>query len=298
MIKPFKRNEVLINVASALRGRGSKEHASQRAEVNRQDVKAAHPRRKITSSTVEEVVKGVQSGMGDADLMRKFDLSASGLTEVLGRLVSEGLLRESDVEERSSLSPGTVALDVPPVPFTGADERKPVIKAKDAVAAIRAGMDDLSLMRTLGISAKGLQSLFDKLVHAGLLTNEEFQQRPQPSTHDSVIEDVSRLRKHYLAVSAPVYDPENPSSMGAIRDVTENGIGIIGIKANVGDVKSLMIPTQAISSGENIWFEAVCLWSGQDEHNGEPVTAFQITKISEGSLKALRELIDALCLGH
>jgi hypothetical protein len=298
MIKPFKRNEVLINVASALRGRGSKEHASQRAEVNRQDVKAAHPRRKITSSTVEEVVKGVRSGMGDADLMTKFDLSASGLTEVLGRLVAEGLLRESDVDERSSLSPGTVALDVPHMLFTGADERKPVIKAKDAVAAIRAGKDDLSMMRTFGISAKGLQSLFDKLVHAGLLTNEELQGRLQPSTHHGVIEDLSKLRRHYLAVSAPVYDPENPSSMGAIRDVTEKGIGIIGVKANVGDVKSLMIPTQAISSGENIWFEAVCLWSGQDEHNGEPVTAFQITKISEGSLKALRELIDALCLGH
>jgi len=298
MIKPFKRNEVLINVANVLRLRGEGRPPSTEGTVDRQGVGAAHPRRNAVAARVHELVSCVRSGMDDADLMKRFDLSASGLREVLDHFVVEGLLKESDVDERPSLSPGTVALDVSRMPFAERDERKPVIKARDAVEAIRAGMDDLSLMERYGISAKGLQSLFKKLVESGRLLPEDLHGRSQPSTHEVVIQDLGRLRKHYLALAAPVYDRADPETMGSIRDVTEKGIGIAGIKANVGDIRTFVIPAQAIPSAEHIWFEAVCLWSGQEQSTGNPVTAFQITKISDECLSTLRKLIDLLCLGR
>jgi len=43
------------------------------------------------------------------------------------------------------------------------------IKAKEALADIRAGMDDISLMKKYKLSAKGLQSLFTKLGQAGII---------------------------------------------------------------------------------------------------------------------------------
>ena len=41
------------------------------------------------------------------------------------------------------------------------------IDAKDALESIRSGMDDHALMQKYEVSAKGLQSLFRKLVNAG-----------------------------------------------------------------------------------------------------------------------------------
>lgn len=45
----------------------------------------------------------------------------------------------------------------------------PKIKAKEALADIRAGMDDISLMEKYKLSAAGLQSLFKKLGQAGII---------------------------------------------------------------------------------------------------------------------------------
>ena len=43
------------------------------------------------------------------------------------------------------------------------------INAKEALEDIRAGMDDIPLMKKYKLSAKGLQSLFKKLGHAGII---------------------------------------------------------------------------------------------------------------------------------
>jgi hypothetical protein len=51
------------------------------------------------------------------------------------------------------------------------------ISAKEAVAAIRLGMDDSALMKEYGLARSGLQSLFDKLVTGGYLDLAEVQGR-------------------------------------------------------------------------------------------------------------------------
>src|SRR5208283_1866229 len=47
--------------------------------------------------------------------------------------------------------------------------KRPRVKAKEALEDIRAGMDDISLMKKYKLSAKGLQSLFKKLGLAGII---------------------------------------------------------------------------------------------------------------------------------
>ena len=54
---------------------------------------------------------------------------------------------------------------------------KPRIKARDAVRDIRSGMTDSGLMEKYGLSAKGLQSLFLKLLEAKAITHAEMNQR-------------------------------------------------------------------------------------------------------------------------
>ena len=51
------------------------------------------------------------------------------------------------------------------------------IDAKEALADIRCGMTDRALMKKYVISASGLQSLFDKLLEAGLIEQLEVDER-------------------------------------------------------------------------------------------------------------------------
>ena len=44
---------------------------------------------------------------------------------------------------------------------------KITVSAKEILADIKAGMDDTTLMQKYGLSDKGLQSIFKKLVDAG-----------------------------------------------------------------------------------------------------------------------------------
>ncbi len=55
--------------------------------------------------------------------------------------------------------------------------KKPKIDAKQAMEDIRAGMDDCDLMAKYHVSAKGLESLFDKLVKAGALDSSDLDKR-------------------------------------------------------------------------------------------------------------------------
>jgi hypothetical protein len=57
---------------------------------------------------------------------------------------------------------------------------KPKINARAVVDQINAGMTDHQLMEKHGLSGKGLQNLFAKLMEAGLLTQSDLDRRPPP----------------------------------------------------------------------------------------------------------------------
>jgi predicted transcriptional regulator/predicted RNA-binding Zn-ribbon protein involved in translation (DUF1610 family) len=54
---------------------------------------------------------------------------------------------------------------------------KPVINAQEALELIKAGVNDAELMAKYNLSPKGLQSLFDKLLSAGVLAQDELDLR-------------------------------------------------------------------------------------------------------------------------
>lgn len=54
------------------------------------------------------------------------------------------------------------------------------IPVSEALQDIKSGMDDAALMRKYRLSARGLQSLFRKLLEKGLLRPPEIDERPEP----------------------------------------------------------------------------------------------------------------------
>ena len=190
IIKPFERNEILINVANVLERRRMKVLSSE-SEPKR----LAHPIRVRRGGqplmiSAREAVECIQSGMDDASLMEKFNLSAKALHSLFDQVVATGQVKQSEIDERGALSPGTVVVDVAQLNFPDPDKERPVISASDAVIAIRSGVDDATLMKKYSISAKGLRSLFRKLVAAGLISRSELDQRMMESHHWAVVDGI------------------------------------------------------------------------------------------------------------
>jgi len=53
------------------------------------------------------------------------------------------------------------------------------VQAYEVVADLRAGISDTALMKKYGLSAKGLLSLYEKLINAGLVAQSEMDERVQ-----------------------------------------------------------------------------------------------------------------------
>lgn len=175
---------------------------------------------------------------------------------------------------------------------------KKVVNAKDIVDDIRAGMSDRDLMAKYELSSKGLQSAFTKLINNRIVTVEEIYGQPRSSDEDTVIiDDMSLIQKHFLTVTAPIYDLDRPDVQGRLHEITERGLTIAGIESRIGEVKSFRIPCREFLAADQIVFEAECLWTKVRRETGVWIGGFQITGISKEALDHLRELIQLLTLG-
>ena len=67
---------------------------------------------------------------------------------------------------------------------------KPVlfVMAKDPVNDIRLGISDVAMMQKYGISARGLERLFKKLVEAGAIEQFELEQRMRSTQRSHAVD--------------------------------------------------------------------------------------------------------------
>jgi hypothetical protein len=175
--------------------------------------------------------------------------------------------------------------------------KKRIIQARDIAKDIRAGMSDGDLMEKYGLSAKGLESAFTKLANSGIVTVGEIYGQRRSGQDTVIIDDVRDLPRHFLSMTIPIYEAAHEQRKGLMREVTEKGVGISGIRARIGEVKSLVISCRPFLEVDNIWLEAECIWMNAGKKTEEWYGGFQIIKISPKDLKNLRQLIQLLSLG-
>ncbi|MBM3298721.1 MAG: hypothetical protein FJY85_02060 [Deltaproteobacteria bacterium] len=98
-----------------------------------------------------EALRDIRSGMDDVSLMKKYNLSAKGLESLYGKLLGVGALKRSEVDPKFKVE----------------------VKARDVLADIRSGMTKVEFVNKYRLSGKGMQSLFEKMVLARILTQPE-----------------------------------------------------------------------------------------------------------------------------
>ncbi len=175
--------------------------------------------------------------------------------------------------------------------------QKPHVAVKDIVNDIRSSVPDHELMKKYNLSAKGVQRAFEKLVLIGALTRAEIDARGQTAQDTIFFQNMREFPRHYLVVQIPIHViGDNSRTVGKVRDITEQGLGISGVEALVEEEKTFeFYPDEFVSVGP-FAFKAECRWA---ERRGprDILTGFQITSISKDGLEKLRQLIQDLTFG-
>jgi hypothetical protein len=221
-----------------------------------------------------EVLNFMRLGVDHAALKEKYNLSEEGLKDLYRQLAEAGFLEWTGEE------------------FIVAAKRS--IDTKDIVADIRSGATDGQLMEKYKLSSRGLQRVFAKLVDSGSVMSADLSGRGI-SYHDSVT--LKKLRGSIRALpilSVGIHERINPQIIGRIRDLSEVGVGVRGLEAEVGEAKTLVVVPDELLDIEPFSFEAKCRWSRAGGQAKTCNAGFEITDISEGSFIQLQELLQLM----
>ena len=176
---------------------------------------------------------------------------------------------------------------------------KRVIKAKDVVNDIREGLNDSQLMGKYGLSVKGLQGVFTKLVQAKIILPEELFDRAPVLAEDSVtIEYIRMDPRQKLEITIRVSDAADPRHVGILRDLSLVGIGIRGIEAQRGELRTLIVEAGHMLPVDNFSVDAVCRWVKRRRSEGTVDAGFEITGISAEGKKQVKKLIKFMTLSE
>jgi hypothetical protein len=109
---------------------------------------------RLQGQVAQQFVDDIRARMGDAELMRKYSLSAKALV-ILRSQVDQVLKERLRVKPKAKLR----------------------INARELIADVRSGLDDDELMEKYNISLRQLQRVFRQMIEAGYATPMELSRR-------------------------------------------------------------------------------------------------------------------------
>jgi uncharacterized protein YjbI with pentapeptide repeats len=173
-----------------------------------------------------EACRCIKAGMDDAEVMKRFRLSAKGLESLLDKLTAAGVVRRSDLENRKHELYESVVMNVRGDSGSGSSPKKRTVRIspKEATKSIRSGMDDVALMQQFNLSAVGVRKLFEKLVAAGELSRGELEARMSDSQAQIAMDWERVERPPTRRVHASLHPGERPgcfferSDRGAVAE--------------------------------------------------------------------------------
>lgn len=217
------------------------------------------------------VIKDIQRGASREDLMRKYDLSASGIRDLYDQL--------------STLEIGFRADEL------ASKQRSRKICSSDLVRDIGLGMDRQSLMSKYDLTGDQFAKILDKLASSGRVGTGHLGALSQTEEDTTTMWQPREFLRCYPILSLAVADAGNPGLQGAVVDLSEKGIGLVGIETVVDDSKALEILPTIMGENNCLHFTARCRWTGPCTPRRKLRSGFEITCIDESNLEGLRELI-------
>lgn len=268
----------------------------------------------------KQALDDIRSGMSDAALMHKYNLSPVGLQSLIGKLVELGAVRQirakdllqdirsgatnNELMAKYNLSSQALVRLFNDMAEAGIsffrsrqdDRRKKRVDVNLMLSDIRSGASETQLMEKHGLSSRGLQSTFWKIVHAGAMTWEELL-GSYPDLDDSVtLHKMRQWTRSYPILSVETHEEGNPENRGKIKDVSERGIGVTGVHAEVDEHKKLVLVPDDYLDIKPFTLEVRCRWFNAAEGDRPCHAGFEITNTEGEGFRTLHELVQLMTL--
>lgn len=274
------------------------------------------PERAKQKLDVASILEDIRSGASDSTLMAKYTLSRTGLHCLFKKLEASGLMRllnpalllqdiregatREDLMTKYRLSARGIQdlfkqLREAGIKFpdngNGKTHSPRRINVSDMVRDIKSGMDRQSLITKYEISNKQLRKIFNRLERSGMIAKEYIDALPLLEEDTTSVWQPREFLRCYPLVSLHVADTENPQSRGTVVDLSEKGLGLLGITTSVDETKTMKLIPTIIVGDISLQFTARCRWTGPFDPELRARSGFEITEIDEINLQWLRELI-------
>lgn len=125
--------------------------------------------------------------------------------------------------------------------------------------------------------------------------HETMSDKKSPSVDGT--DERRRTPRNFLFFPVRVYDASDPEAQGRLNDVSEHGLQVAGIKANRGDVKTLIVRPEGLANISDFQLVAECRWAQAETVEGECVAGYQITSIDDPDLEELKKLVQSTAFG-
>ncbi len=170
------------------------------------------------------------------------------------------------------------------------------ISAKSIREDIHSGLSEAELMAKHCLSLKGLQKLFRELVHAKIFTHQDIYKRFVSYRERTDQTKQRQARRAGLSLRLPVVDVGS-TRFGIVRDISETGLRVAGIKYQVGDVTTFQLPIDEFMNADPLLVIANCRWvSEKGKKRKYFVAGFELMDLSPADLKVLKQFINLLLL--
>ena len=224
----------------------------------------------------KEVLKYLQAGMNDSCLMDKFRPAYEGLNDLFHELAEAGYMRRADEAG------------------TRRDTRR--IPVRQMVADIRAGMNWSDLATQYNLSSNALRKALRRLVEKKAIEEREMPVEPSANDDPAASPQSRRFERYSLDFELPIWEAETPNVKGQVLDITEKGLGVLGIETSINEVKNLVIFSEEFFEIDQFSVLAQCRWVKRAPESGDYVSGFEISSIREKDLAELRKVIELMKL--
>jgi len=153
-------------------------------------------------------------------------------------------------------------------------------------------MGDEELMKKHRLSSRGLRLVMQMLVEENAFERSELSELSPSYRNIAQLIDSRRTPRVYVPISFRISSRET-SQFGFVRDISETGLRVAGIKVTVGEELTLSMPLKELETGDPLEFQAVCRWCKvEGKRKSYVVSGFEIVHISEKARVRLGEVID------
>jgi hypothetical protein len=170
------------------------------------------------------------------------------------------------------------------------------IKIRDFIKDFRGGMNDSELMNKYKVSRGALDFVFKRLLELKAIRSDELFGEPSLSSESITPANVRELERYRLDFELAVVQSGVPGIAGTVKDITEGGIGVIGINAVLGEIVTLVIHPEDFLEVRPFRFACECRWNKLNRETRSFSAGFKIVDISDHDLEEMRKLMRLLSL--